>query len=474
MSVGSSQDEYEFESGDDEEELAYTTPSDHDTGEQGLLVARLFSSRDSKGASSGRSSLLELEPLRHMCGDSYVVVEVVKVEPSMHELITDCASLLNISNDGAIAMLINFQWNKEKLIDIFYADPDKILDEVGLCRVDSNKVDDIFEHFECKICYCQVETQSEQAILTCGHKFCSGCFSHYLRIQVDEGPSSIRATCAQHKCKCSVPYSMFKRYLEPDQFMKYHQYILGNYIETSKTMRYCPAPNCCLVSVAQRGVRSIRCRCAATYCFACGDESHQPASCKQLSDWTEKCANESETANWIIVNTKKCPKCESRIEKNQGCNHMRCKVCTHDFCWVCLGDWKDHGQQTGGYYNCNKFASKVDNKKDAAAKAKAELERYLHYIQRYQNHAQSAKFASKQREHAERRMLELQAAEQSSWMEVQYLSQAVEVVVDCRRTLKYTYIMGFFMSEDSRLRSLFEHNQEMLEKNTERYTVTLR
>ena len=39
-----------------------------------------------------------------------------------------------------------------------------------------------------------------------------------------------------------------------------------------------------------------------------------------------------------------------------------------DFCWLCLGDWKDHNSSTGGYYKCNKFGDlKEDNKlkKDA-------------------------------------------------------------------------------------------------------------
>lgn len=54
----------------------------------------------------------------------------------------------------------------------------------------------------------------------------------------------------------------------------------------------------------------------ALYVF-CTQESHAPASCSQLVDWCAKCANESETANWIIANTKKCPACKARIEKNQ-------------------------------------------------------------------------------------------------------------------------------------------------------------
>ena len=69
---------------------------------------------------------------------------------------------------------------------------------------------------------------------------------------------------------------------------------------------------------------------------------------------------QSETANWILANTKKCPKCYTRIEKNQGCNHMTCQQCKYDFCWICGEPWEDHGANTGGYYKCNKF--KTDEK----------------------------------------------------------------------------------------------------------------
>lgn len=34
--------------------------------------------------------------------------------------------------------------------------------------------------------------------------------------------------------------------------------------------------------------------------------------------------------------------------------------------------------------------------------------------------------------------------------------------------LKYTYVLGFFLPDGSPEKRLFEHHQEMLEKNTER------
>ena len=41
-------------------------------------------------------------------------------------------------------------------------------------------------------------------------------------------------------------------------------------------------------------------------------------------------------------------------------------------------------------------------------------------------------------------------------------------MIDCRRVLKYTYALGYFLADNSPEKHLFEHHQEMLEKNTER------
>ena len=183
--------------------------------------------------------------------------------------------------------------------------------------------------------------------------------------------------------------------------------------------------------------------------------------------WAEKCQSSSESANWIIVNTKKCPKCSSRIEKNQGCNHMHCKICNHDFCWMCLGPWGEHDQATGGYYKCNRYdPSKPAG--DNESRAKHELDRYLHYYGRYANHENSLKYAHKDRVKAENRMLEKQESEKSTWMEVQFLLNATNQVIECRRVLKYTYVLGYYLDDNSPEKTLFEQHQEMLEKHTEK------
>ena len=74
-----------------------------------------------------------------------------------------------------------------------------------------------------------------------------------------------------------------------------------------------------------------------------------------MTKWIQKNSAESENANWILANTKPCPKCKRPIEKNQGCMHMVCTQCRSEFCWLCLGNWAEHGERTGGYYSCNRW-----------------------------------------------------------------------------------------------------------------------
>ncbi len=49
--------------------------------------------------------------------------------------------------------------------------------------------------------------------------------------------------------------------------------------------------------------------------------------CDTVRKWITKNSAESENLNWILANTKPCPKCHRPIEKNQGCMHMTCSQC---------------------------------------------------------------------------------------------------------------------------------------------------
>lgn len=57
----------------------------------------------------------------------------------------------------------------------------------------------------------------------------------------------------------------------------------------------------------------------------------------------------------VSTMTKKCPKCQAPIERNDGCNHMTCQICHYQFCYVCEEPWETHSN----YYVCPKYKKDV-------------------------------------------------------------------------------------------------------------------
>lgn len=53
-----------------------------------------------------------------------------------------------------------------------------------------------------------------------------------------------------------------------------------------------------------------------------------------------------------------------------------------------------------------------------------------------------------------------------SWIETQFLKQAVDVLSEARRTLMYTYAFAFYLAQNNATK-LFEDNQQDLELTTE-------
>lgn len=143
---------------------------------------------------------------------------------------------------------------------------------------------------------------------------------------------------------------------------------------------------------------------------------------------------------------------------------MTCKKCKHEFCWVCMGPWSEHGTS---WYSCNRYDEKngVDAR-DVQSKSRASLERYLHYYNRWANHEQSAKLSLDLYTKTEKKMEEMQITSALTWIEVQFMKKAVEEVDKCRTTLKWTYAMAYYLGKGNE-KDLFEDNQRDLEKAVE-------
>lgn len=145
-------------------------------------------------------------------------------------------------------------------------------------------------------------------------------------------------------------------------------------INRDRNLFPCPFPNC--NDVINKWSKNIlfnncyiECKNHHKFCGLCYEEPHIPCSCEEkrdfldlISQMKDKKDEEDEdiakALDCINKTTKFCPNCHTRIEKNEGCNHMTCINCKHQFCWLCLGDWSIHGVETGGFYDCNREQEK--------------------------------------------------------------------------------------------------------------------
>ena len=68
-------------------------------------------------------------------------------------------------------------------------------------------------------------------------------------------------------------------------------------------------------------------------CNSC--ESEYCKECLKLSDVNHECNEDDlENAKYLLKNTKPCPRCATRIEKNVGCDDMYCTYCKCGFSWT--------------------------------------------------------------------------------------------------------------------------------------------
>ncbi|CAF3892259.1 unnamed protein product, partial [Rotaria sp. Silwood1] len=80
-------------------------------------------------------------------------------------------------------------------------------------------------------------------------------------------------------------------------------------------------------------------KCQLRTCFTHRTIWHTGMTCAEY-DLQQSQLPDDGTCAWLDQNTKRCPQCRWYIEKNAGCNEMKCRRCQHKFCWECQADYK--------------------------------------------------------------------------------------------------------------------------------------
>ncbi|KAJ5621807.1 hypothetical protein N7528_005039 [Penicillium herquei] len=451
MSDVSSADDFLDTQGSDDESLGEVDFGDLDTG---------FS--DDKDLIKQKRKAYEVE---------FKVLDPSDIEREQLVQVNNVSAILGLPPESAAILLRFGRWKQEKLIEEFMDHPERTLEEAGLgTNFEGTAKTEVVPGFACDIC-CEDGADLETYAMRCGHRYCVDCYRHYLAGKVKEEGEAARIECPGDTCHRIVDSKSLDLLVTDDLKDRYRVLLTRTYVDDKDNLRWCPAPNCeyavdCAVKTRdlKRIVPTVRCVCQHEFCFGCSLNDHQPTPCPLVKMWLKKCEDDSETANWISANTKECPRCQSTIEKNGGCNHMTCRKCKHEFCWMCMGLWAEHGTS---WYNCSRYEEKSgSDARSAQAKSRASLERYLHYYNRYANHEQSAKLDKDLYLKTEKKMTSLQSQSGLSWIEVQFLDTASQALQQCRQTLKWTYAFAFYLARNN-LTEIFEDNQKDLEMAVE-------
>ncbi|KAN0025751.1 hypothetical protein ACTFIU_005414 [Dictyostelium citrinum] len=214
------------------------------------------------------------------------------------------------------------------------------------------------KRYTCEICFSDdLPLDKIYTLDDCHHRFCKECLTQHFKSKIFDGDcKSIQ--CPDTTCRRLVNYQEIKHNVDKKTMAKYEDFLLQITLKEDPNSRFCPRPGCNNAMIGDSDtVTMVICTsesCRYTFCFNCKSEWHQDMTCQQWEEFKIlKETSNQRFEEWARQNTKPCPKCKSKIEKNGGCNHMTCKLCKHQFCWLCL-DVYTKAHFTGG--KCKQFS----------------------------------------------------------------------------------------------------------------------
>ena len=217
-------------------------------------------------------------------------------------------------------------------------------------------------HYCCGVCFSEKIGAACIAFPKCEHVFCRECISEYFKVQIESG--SVKAlNCPETKCESQALPSQVKTLVSPDLFAKYDKYLLQYSLDEMSDIVYCPRPACQSPVILEQDTTMGVCQvCRFAFCSLCKSTFHGVSPCVFRPNEVRELKMEYENGTaaerlflerkygknrirrmiddliseeWLVDNSKTCPRCHAHIQKSEGCNKMHCSKCLTNFCWLC-------------------------------------------------------------------------------------------------------------------------------------------
>jgi len=455
--------------------------------------------------------------------ESYVPYHEDRLKLLREQIISQVTEPLGLSKIHAESLLEANGWSSQIVIEKWVDDhvalckkagvevPSEFGDNSPVKLTESLKYQMSITELECQVCF---EVVTEKITIPCNHIVCKLCWEDYLKEKINTRNVS-KLKCPAYDCSELIPMSIIKTIIPEELYQKYQRFGLDKFVTGKADIKWCPYPGCERAvqvplkkpgeinnaqgtatsdssSEKEIGSRNVDCGVGHFFCWSCSKTAHDPCTCEVWAEWEKEVAEQVDDKKgvqkaaervsddvWVGENCKPCPNCKSPIFKEDGCNHMTCYNCHHEFCWMCMGRWLFHGSMTGGYFECNKFImKKLANRKLESARSKAKEEAkkkhghyFKHVYDRYRNHVQSLKYELSILENAGERMSKLKASASSN-QDVTFFENAIRELLKCRHVLKASYALSYFLHTEGESDSFIKLIAEV-EKSTELLAQTI-
>ena len=218
----------------------------------------------------------------------------------------------------------------------------------------------------CEVCFDNITAANRLPrgiSATCSHGrdvICRSCLEQHITAQsASQTWDSI--ICPQIGCESVLSYVDLQTFASPEVFERYDTFINRQLVEADPDFVPCSNPRCSGGGIvdAQSGFFFACSDCNTTACLKCKTAYHpglsheqniQNIASRNSSAALNQRQEEQATKELIGKIAKPCPNthCGINVQKAGGCDHMTCRACGQEFCWICLTDWRQirrHGNR---------------------------------------------------------------------------------------------------------------------------------
>ena len=204
---------------------------------------------------------------------------------------------------------------------------------------------------ECQCCFADVP-MPKATHCNDAHFFCLDCALRNAKAQIEQSRYELRCMDGSG-CKADFPRQQKQRFLDPklEGVLERLQQQAELRIAKLPNLESCPFCDYAAICPSVEQDREFRCKmpdCEAVSCRLCKALSHLPMTCEEYKK--EQGVSERHIIEEAMTKAlvKSCPKCQTSLLKDGGCNKMVCSKCR---CCVCDYCGKDITKEGYGHFD---------------------------------------------------------------------------------------------------------------------------